>query len=287
VAQPKLPERFRAESQRAQLGYDLVLLQEMRAVEMERLRTVTGGTQDWHLSQIQELAEPLAFNQPFEALQEQAEHFNQELAAAGIEVERTQYQTQLARRTPIPDVRLGAGYVRTGDAREGPDPTRDPITVGIGVSIPLWVGKYKAMLREAREAERAAEAEHEAQQLQVRADLARAYFRLNNAARLVRLYRDTLIPQARQALRSAEELYRKGEANLASVLETTATVHNFELARVRATADFYQHVARIERVIGTALDLQRAAGIGTRQAAESPSGTDDAHPRIQAEETKH
>jgi outer membrane protein TolC len=255
VAQPKLPERFRAESQRTQLGYDLVLLQEMRGAEMERLRAVAGVTADWALVPFPDPVEPPEFTQSLAALQAQAERFNQELAAAGIAVERTQYQTQLARRAPIPDVMLSASYTRTGDVRDGPDPTRDPITVGVGVSIPLWVGKYNAMLREAQETAWVAVAEHGAQQLQLRADLARAYFSLNNAARLVRLYRNTLIPQARQALRSAEELYRTGEANLAAVLETTATVHNFELARMRATADFYQHVARIERVIGTALEL--------------------------------
>jgi outer membrane protein TolC len=286
VAQPKLPERFRAESQRAQLGYDLVLLQEMRVAEVERLRAVAGMPKDWQMAQVPDLAEPREFNQPLEKLQEQAGQFNQELAAAGIEVERAQYQTQLARRAPLPDVMLGASYMRTGDVRAGPDPTRDPITVGVGVSIPLWVGKYKAMLYEAQEAARAAAAEQGAQQLQIRADLARAYFSLNNAARLVRLYRDTLIPQARQALRSAEELYRKGEANLAAVLETTATVHNFELARVRATADFYQNVARVERVLGTALDLQQSSHTNAGTSAESKLPAGGVPPRMQAEETK-
>jgi len=71
----------------------------------------------------------------------------------------------------------------------------------------------------------------------------------------VQLYHDTLVPQARQALQSVEELYRKGDATLAALLELTATVHNFELARLRATADYYQNVARLERVLGRALPL--------------------------------
>jgi outer membrane protein TolC len=270
VAQPKLPERFRAESQRTQLGYDLLRLTEMRQAEMTRLGAVVGAQRDWEMPLVPELAEPPDVLPPFEALQAQAEHYNQELAAAGLEVERAQYQTQLARRAPIPDVMLSASYMRTGDAGRGPDPTRDPITVGIGVSLPLWVGKYAAMRHEAREAERAARAEHEAQHLQIRADLARAYFSGQNTARLVRLYRDTLIPQARQALRSAEELYRQGQASLSAVLETTATVHNFELARRRATADFYQNVARIERILGAALPLQPGAASGVSPGASTP-----------------
>ena len=106
--------------------------------------------------------------------------------------------------------------------------------------------------------EAAARADEEAQRLQLRSDLAKAYFSLRNSSRLVSLYRDTLLPQARQARNSAEELYRKGDASLTSLLETTSTIHNFELARLRATADFYQHVSRIERILGTALVLKPA-----------------------------
>jgi outer membrane protein, heavy metal efflux system len=256
VAKPKLPEKFRAESQQAQLGYDLILLREMRMAELARLRAAVGSRPDWQPAATTELAEPPESIGTLESLQDQAERFNQELSAAGLEVERAEFQTKLARRAPIPDLMIGASYMRTGDMGSGPDPTRDPITVGVGVSVPLWFGKYKAMLSEAKEMEKAAHAEKDAQALQLRANLARAYFSLNNSLRLVRLYRDNLIPQSRQALQSAEELYRKGNASLASVLETTSTVHNFELARLRALTDFYQNVARIERVIGTAIELR-------------------------------
>jgi outer membrane protein TolC len=283
VAQPKLPERFRAESQRAQLGYDLVRLTEMRQAETARLRAVVGAQRDWEMPPVPDLAEPPDVLPPFEALQAQAEHDNQELAAAGLEVTRAQYQTQLARHAPIPDVMLSASYTRTGDTRGGPDPTRDPVAVGIGVSVPLWTGKYSAMRHAAQEAERAARAEREAQQLQLRADLARAYFSLQNSARLVRLYRDTLIPQSRQALRSAEELYRQGQASLSAVLETTATVHNFELASRRATADFYQNVARIERLLGAALPLQHPPESDASPAAPAPEPAAGMRPRTEEE----
>ena len=108
--------------------------------------------------------------------------------------------------------------------------------------------------------EEAAQSEEERERLKLRADLAEAYFRLNNSLRLVRLYRDTLIPQVRQAQQSAEEFYGRREANLSALLETLSTVHNFELARLRATADFYQNFARIERLAGTPIPLSREAG---------------------------
>jgi outer membrane protein TolC len=265
LAKPKLPETFRAESQVAQLGYDLILLREMRTAEEERLRASSGVGPTLNVGPTQAVAEPVPLAVPIEELQAVALQHNQELAAAGIELERAEYQSKLARRMPIPDLTIGADYIKTGNPvpalRNTPDASKDPIALGVGISIPLWFPKYTAMAREAREMEHAAHATREQTGLQLRADLAKAYFSLSNSSRLVRLYRDTLIPQARQALQSAEELHRKGEMNLSGLLETTATVHNFELARLRATADYYQNVARIERLLGTAFELQPAAPI--------------------------
>jgi len=251
VAQTKLPETFRAESQRLQLGYDLVLLREMRATETQRLRALMGLRGDSDIGPTEDVVRPLPFEITLEALYAMAERYNQELLAAGVEVERAGHQTQLARQAPIPDLMLGVSYTDMIDVPSN----KNPLSVNVGISVPLWLGKYRAMAREAHALEEAMKAEQVAAQAQVRSDLARAYFRLKNASRLVQLYHDTLVPQARQALQSVEELYRKGDATLAALLELTATVHNFELARLRATADYYQNVARLERVLGRALPL--------------------------------
>lgn len=255
VAKPKLPETFRAESQRAQLANDIILLVEMRASEGERLRAIMGLRGGADLGSTEDVAEPVELSETVERLQEVAQQYNQELLAAGVEVQRAQYDLKLARRGPIPDLMIGANYTRMVER----EMNQGVAGVTMGITLPLWFPKYQARTKEAAEMEKAAQSEEEAQKLKVRADLAKAYFSLNNSSRLVRLYRDTLIPQARQALQSAEELYRKGDANMASVLETTSTVHNFELARLRATADFYQNVARLERVLGTAFQFKAAA----------------------------
>ena len=259
-ARPKLPETFRAEALRAQLANDLIVYQEMRAATEEKLRAAAGLPAGAALGPVEDVADPAPLTESLVKLQERAEAANQELAAAGLDVERAQLQTRLARRAPIPSLMLGAGYMRTGDMPGEKDPTKDMVMLNVGFSLPIWFGKYIAQAREARAMEAAARQEADAWRLKLRAELAEAFFRLNNSSRLTRLYRDTLLPQARQALQSAEELYRRGEANLASVLETTATVHSFELAALRAKADFYQNVARVEKLVGTALELRPRAG---------------------------
>ncbi|OGV74125.1 MAG: hypothetical protein A3K19_27065 [Lentisphaerae bacterium RIFOXYB12_FULL_65_16] len=252
VGRTNLPETFRAESQRAQLGYDLVLLEEMRRAESARLRAVLGLPATVAIGVTEDVADPVEIADPFDRLRELATLYNQDLAAAGVDVERAQAQRDLARRAPIPDLMIGTNYTRMVDGMEK-DHTAG---VTVGLTIPLWFGKYRAQNREAVEMLAAAQAEEDAQRLKVDADLASTYFSLSNSSRLVRLYHNTLLPQARQALQSAEELYRQGNASMAAVLETTATVHNFELARLRATADFYQNMARLERVLGTAFQLK-------------------------------
>jgi outer membrane protein TolC len=265
---PKLPETFRAESQRAQLAYDLVLLREMRAAEAERLRAILGLPSQAGLGVTEDVAEPAELGEKLERLQEIALEHNQELAAAGVEVQRAGYAVQLAHRTPIPDLMVGANYTDEVPRIRKLMGIDNAVGVTAGISLPLWFPKYQARTKEAEELAQAAHSAEDASRLQVRADLAKAYFSLTNSSRLVRLYKDTLIPQARQALQSAEELYRNDKANLAAVLETTATVHNFELARLRATADYFQNVARIERVLGVPFKLGPPESAGLQPANE-------------------
>ena len=251
------PAVFRAESQKAQLEYDLVLLKEMREAEEVSLRSTLGSGSLLRLGRTRDVEEPVALGETIERLQAIAERYNQELLAAGITLERAELSTTLAKTAAIPDLTFSAGYTSIGNPSVPvPNGGRDPLTFGVGVSLPIYFWKYRAKARQAQERELAAEIELEGQRLKLRANLTRAYFRLRNATRLVRLYRDTLLPQALQAIASAEELYRAGQSDLRSLLETTATYHNFELARLRATADYYQHVARVERVLGTALELR-------------------------------
>lgn len=248
----KLPELFRAESQRAQLGYDLILLREMRKTQEERLRATLGG---WASTEgrTEDADDPTTLTAKLEQLLPLAEANNQELAMAEKGVEKAASERRLARQAPLPDFMIGMRYTEMVD--EPGMPVQNPVGFTAGISAPIWFRKYQAKAEEARQMEAGAKSEEEAARLKLRADLTEACFRLNNSFRLVRLYRDTLIPQARQAQQSAEELYSRREANLASLLETLSTVHNFELARLRATADFYQNVSRVERLVGVAVPL--------------------------------
>ncbi len=251
MGQTKLPELFRAEAQRAQLGYDLIFLREMRQTEEARLRAILGEENPTPLGRTLDVTDPTTATANLRELTRLAETNNQELAQARRTVVKAKTERRLARQAPFPDFMIGVNYTDMVDKSDMP--VTNPVGFAVGMSVPLWPRKYRAKAEEAKQMEASAQSDEERERLKLRSDLAEAYFRLNNSFRLVRLYRDTLLPQARQAQQSAEELYGRHEANLAALLETLATVHNFELARLRATADFYQNTARVERLIGTAI----------------------------------
>lgn len=81
-----------------------------------------------------------------------------------------------------------------------------------------------------------------------------------NSDRLVQLYEVTLIPQSRQALQWRRNYFAWERRAWRRFFETTATVHNFELARLRAVADRTQNRARLEQITGRALAAATSDG---------------------------
>jgi outer membrane protein TolC len=126
--------------------------------------------------------------------------------------------------------------------------------VGLGVSIPVWRDKSRAQVDEAQSRADAAQAARHAVANKTRAEVKVAYFRLQNARRLVELYDKTLIPQAERAMDAAQQWHQEENVtDISGFLETQGVWLNFRLARLRAATDYLQYVARIERLMGIPL----------------------------------
>lgn len=98
-----------------------------------------------------------------------------------------------------------------------------------------------------------ARAMRDAQVYETGARVREAYFRVRNTGRLVRLYRDELLPQAANSLEIAETWYRQGQGSFSDFVETQAASYNFQLALARARADHGKALARLERLAGRGL----------------------------------
>jgi len=252
-----LSELFRAETQRAQLENDRVLLTELRAVEAERLRSLLDLPPRTPIGRIPPRAVP-RLETSFDELLEIARQHNQELKEAGVLVEAAGVRTDLARKSWLPDLSVGYTQILTGNLStplgSPADSGQDAQIFQFGFSLPLWANRNGAEVRRARAMERAAIEDERAVRLRLRPQLARAWFQVGNARRLVDLYEGVLIGRAEQAARTAEDLQKAGKGSLAGTIETLAVLHNFRLAAARARADLGQAIAALEAILGRPLE---------------------------------
>jgi outer membrane protein TolC len=175
-----------------------------------------------------------------------------ELAGLREGVRKAEHMRKLAELGPIPDLTVGALWIDTGSARipNQRDSGDDPFAVTLGLSLPIWVGKYSGAMRAAASDRAAAESSLRERENTLRATLHLHRFRLEDAARQLVLYRDTLLPRAQQALTLAETAYRSGKGDLLSVIDSERMLLNFQRAFWRAAADYGRSRVEIDAIVG-------------------------------------
>ncbi|MHC4576136.1 MAG: TolC family protein [Planctomycetota bacterium] len=178
----------------------------------------------------------------------------QELQAALRRISAAMEAQRLARLARVPDFALGATYTVIGQPLAPvPDAGQDALGLTLGLSLPIWVTKNRARIAEAEHRLEASRYERQAQIDDLMARITKVYFRLRNAERLVRLYRESLLPQAEEAMEIAEQWRDVGRDTIGRYLEAQSVWRNFQLAYHRALADHEQAVARLEQLVGTSL----------------------------------
>ncbi len=249
-----LNEVFKAESQLAQLDYDLITLRELKTVQLAVLNAILNRPSDEAIGSV---SAPLSMegNLSLDALDDLVQQQRQEILLTQLGVEKAEEQIRLAHRLNLPNFKIGVNYIETGDAinPSTPDSGQDPIIVSGGISVPLWANKNKAQVRYAEEGLEAAEQRGDSIRNRTCVELRKAYFQLENARRLVELYRDHLLPQAEKSMAIAEEWNRERRGSVTEILETQSVWLNFNLAWLRARVDYAKALTELERIAGGSL----------------------------------
>ncbi len=250
-----LNDVLKAQSQLAQLEYDLVLLEELQRVEHANIT----GTLSIPSTTALGTTLPVPY-QPLDVgladIEKQALSKRQELRIATLSIEKASDGITLAELRTKPMLKLDLMTIETGEALM-PDTLgsgKNPFTIGFGVTIP-WSGlKNSSRIREAQQNHEVLKADKHSLEDTTRVALRKVYFRLENARRLVELYETTLIPQAGAAIEVAETWHQEGPKSITGFLETQSVWLNFNLARLRAIADYQQNLARLEQLVGGKID---------------------------------
>jgi outer membrane protein TolC len=96
---------------------------------------------------------------------------------------------------------------------------QDPVVAMVSVNLPIWLGKYRAGEREARARHRAAIGAKAERDNALGSQIKMVLYDLRDAERKIDLYRDTLVPKAKQSLRATETAYRAGKASFLDLVD--------------------------------------------------------------------
>lgn len=229
-------------------------LQELRGPISARLNAA--------LNRPQESALPWPQNAPLSGAKvvddemfDQLSNANPQLLALDNLIKKEEQAIVLARREYYPDFMIGVDYIDTDEAlMEGTlDSGKDPVVAMIAIDIPLWRGKYKAGVKEAKFRKEAVTQMRSNQGNQLEADLKMALYRFRDAERKIDLYGDTLVPQANQSLSVTEEAYRAGAADFLNLIDAERLLLEFQLSHERSLVDREIALAEIEKLIGKPL----------------------------------
>ncbi|MFT5125483.1 MAG: cobalt-zinc-cadmium efflux system outer membrane protein [Candidatus Omnitrophota bacterium] len=190
---------------------------------------------------------PLTLDTP--ALLTAAEQ-NPMVAAIEARMRMETAKAQLARKAQYPDIMLGVESIQTGAALNPQlaGSGKDPLVGMIALNIPLWPEKNRSRIAESRALMNAASAARDEQVNSLQSALKMAIFNYEDAARKLSLYKDTLIPQAKQSLQVSESAYTNGKADFINVIDAERLLLSFQLGLERARADLEIGKARIEMI---------------------------------------
>jgi outer membrane protein TolC len=185
---------------------------------------------------------------------------NPELTALAERVAAAVAQQEAAELETVPDLTVGVDWFDTGAARMPgvAGSGDDPWAVSLGMNLPIYRGRYSAMVAEAEQVREAANQSYHARADQLHADFRMALYRLDDAARQIALYREELLPRARQALELTSTAYRGGVASLLDVIDRERALIAFDQAFWRAATEWGKARADLEALCGPdALDATR------------------------------
>ncbi|HKK90061.1 MAG TPA: TolC family protein [Desulfobacteraceae bacterium] len=255
-----LTDVVKARSQTAQLRYDLLLLQELERTETTRLNGLLNRPPDALIGQVDPgPATPIVYD--LNKLYAMAEKNQETIRMADLAVKQAQTRTELARYQALPDFKVGLFYAGIGHRKiDIQDSGRDALGIQFGMSLPLWFGRNSSRNIQALAVKEKKEAERAVKVNALRTKIHTLFFKLENARRLITLYRDDMIPQALQTLKTSETWFHQGEGSFSDFVEAQAAAYNFQLSLARARADYGRVLAELEQLAGKRLTGKQPGG---------------------------
>ena len=180
-------------------------------------------------------------------LQAQALAFRPEVQRAQSRIEAETFRLELARRQWFPDPALNVKAQRYNESAQAVS------EVDVGVSFPLpWFNakKYSSGVLEARKSLENAQSEFDAARVETLGLVRDQLRKIQTLATQYELYRDKLLPLARQTVEASRAAYEASTGGFLELITTRRTLQDAESTALNHLADYQAAVAELDAIVG-------------------------------------
>jgi cobalt-zinc-cadmium efflux system outer membrane protein len=175
-----------------------------------------------------------------------------EIRAARARIAAGQASLRLAHRAWVPDPSLKIEGQRYNDAAQ----SLSELDAGISFSVP-WGNprKYSASVTEARANLAAAQAALQRTETEAIGSLREALQNVSTTLHHLELFRDKLVPKARQTFQASQLAYESGQASFAEWIMVQRTLRDIEAEARMHLTNYQIALAELESVVGADLNI--------------------------------
>jgi outer membrane protein TolC len=237
---------FKAQTQTSILETRLVKLEQerrSREAEIDSILSRAAGTPVGK----PEDASPKELTATLEELFAAARQNSPMLGSDQKMIERSELAVNMARKEYYPDVTLNAGYYNMGSM-----PPMYEVRADFKVPIYFW-RKQRAGVNEQVSNLSQARRTYEVTDQSLRYRIQDDFLMAQASAKLMRLYRQTVVPQGNLALESSLSTYETGSVDFLAVFSNFTMVLDYELSYYDEALNYALALSRLEEITGQAL----------------------------------
>ena len=258
VGQGKYSNIIMAQVELSKLTNSIITLEQQRETTIARLNTLLDFSADVPLGAPMPI-EDVYVTATLADLYKLAEH-RHEIQKQKLVISKMGLAVEMAKRMTYPDPSLGTSYFEN---RSMPDITgtpKMPMTFAtkrtLNPAKSAQFGHQNAYIHEVDLKIEAMESMVEELENRTQFAVKKHHFGMETANRSINLYRQTLLPQARQALDASNTAYQAAQIDFLSFLDVQRTLLKLKIEEQRALRDYRQHLTQLEQVVGVILPKQ-------------------------------
>ena len=237
---------LRAQMALTRLNEQIIELEEERDNTRAQLNALMGRPPDEAIEIAGSYALPTALPS-IEDLERTAIEHRPELAALRVQVAKSRDEEKLTRLATKPDFTVGLGYMLMPAGSS----SRNAYMAELSMNLP-WLNRarHDGEAKQADAATDVSQAELDARAATVFLEIRQAQIKVLAAEKRIKLYRDTLMPQAEASFKASTAAYQNNRAEFMSLIDAQNLLLDIQTAYYKASAATDEGMAQLERAIG-------------------------------------